>query len=198
MRGGAVKPGLGPIFQELAMTVSAYRDYPYHAGGASLTRAPQHALWSVVGAIGGEHRYYALDTLWTVREWMDAAIGGPGMRRAGGRGAEVAVGDVIDSWRVLVADRPRRLAMEFGMKAPGHGVLEFDIEPVHGGARLAATAYWKPQGLAGLLYWRAMEPAHLVLFRRMTAEMCRRAERQAGDAAQPEAANTPEPAPQRG
>jgi len=163
-------------------SVHAYRDYPYRAGGSALTRAPEHALWEVVGAIGGEHRYYALDTLWALREWMDAAIGGPGRRRQGGRGAAVAAGDVIDSWRVLVADAPRRLALEFGMKAPGHGVLEFEIAPVHGGARLTATAYWKPQGLAGLLYWRAMEPAHLVLFRRMTDEMRRRAEQAAASA----------------
>lgn len=168
--------------------VPAYRDYPYRAGGSALTRAPEQALWEVVGAIGGEHRYYALDTLWTLREWMDAAIGGPGMRRQRGRGAAVAVGDVIDSWRVIVAAPPRRLALAFGMKAPGDGVLEFDIAKVHGGARLTATAYWNPQGLAGLLYWRAMEPAHLVLFRRMTDAMSRRAEQQAADAARHDAA----------
>jgi hypothetical protein len=30
--------------------------------------------------------------------------------------------------------------------------------------------------LAGILYWRTMQPAHLILFDRLTSEICRRAE----------------------
>ncbi|HQR77785.1 MAG TPA: DUF2867 domain-containing protein, partial [Burkholderiaceae bacterium] len=65
----------------------------------------------------------------------------------------------------------------FGMKAPGSGILEFELEPLaHGGTRLTETAYWHPRGIWGLLYWYAMVPAHLFLFRRMTRAMVRRAE----------------------
>ena len=76
---------------------------------------------------------------------------------------------------MLDIDPPRLLALEFGMKAPGRGVLEFTIAPVAGGTRLNATAWWDPDGIAGRLYWSAMKPAHLVLFDSLTAEIARRA-----------------------
>ncbi|MBB4212164.1 uncharacterized protein DUF2867 [Rhodothalassium salexigens DSM 2132] len=169
----------------MARDYSHYRSFKYKAGGAARTRAPQDLVWEVVAGIGGEDRYYTMNYLWTVREMMDAAVGGPGMRRTRPVGHEPRPGDHIDSWEVLVADRPRRLALIFGMKAPGRGVLEFDLARLHGRTRLTATAYWQPDGFSGLLYWRAMQPAHLVLFDRLTSEICRRAEDRARDLPQP-------------
>ena len=153
-----------------------YRDFPRKAGGTAKTRASAAALWEVVTHVGGENRYYALDFLWTVREWMDAAVGGPGLKRGRTTQGPLRPGDRIDSWDVLVADPESVLALRFNMKAPGEGVLEFRIERFNGGASVTVTAWWKPQGTAGALYWAAMLPAHVVLFKRMTAEICRRAE----------------------
>lgn len=155
-----------------------YRAFPLHAGGSAHTRAARESVWQVVSAIGGENRYYALNGLWWLREWIDAAFGGGGRDRARPEGRPPRPGDRIDSWRVLIADAPELFALAFGMKAPGQGVLEFRIDVVPGGTRLTATAYWAPDGLAGDLYWIAMKPAHLVLFKRLTAEICRRAERE--------------------
>ena len=98
-----------------------------------------------------------------------------GRSRSRPEGRALQAGDRIDSWRVLRADRPEVLALVFGMKAPGRGVLEFRLDPVASGTRLTATAYWEPDGTAGRLYWLAMMPAHLVLFDRLTAEICRQA-----------------------
>jgi hypothetical protein len=42
--------------------------------------------------------------------------------------------------------------------------------------RVTVTAYWHPQGVLGLLYWYALVPAHLFIFKGMTARMARRAE----------------------
>ena len=152
-----------------------YRRFRYRAGGSATTRAPQQAIFEVVTDIGGENRYYTLNALWTVRELMDAVVGGNGLRHERPHGRELRPGDRIDSWEVLELERPKRLALIFGMKAPGRGVLEFDIQPMDRGNRLSATAYWEPDGLSGTLYWRAMQPAHLFLFDRLTAEICRRA-----------------------
>ena len=89
---------------------------------------------------------------------------------------EVRVGDVIDSWRVIGVEPERRLTLVFGMKAPGAGVLEFEIEEVSPGERrLAVTAYWHPAGVWGLAYWYAMYPAHLVLFDALVREIAARA-----------------------
>jgi hypothetical protein len=111
---------------------------------------------------------------------MDAVVGGPGMKFGRPKHKRLEPGDRIDSWEVLAVDRPERLALIFGMKAPGRGVLEFLIVPGQRATRLSATAYWEPEGMPGVLYWRAMQPAHLVLFDRLTREICRRAE--AGEA----------------
>jgi hypothetical protein len=73
------------------------------------------------------------------------------------------------------------------MRAPGAGVLEFEVDPEtipphDRRTRLTITAYWHPQGVWGLLYWYALAPAHLFIFRRMTRSMVRRAEQFDADA----------------
>jgi hypothetical protein len=84
----------------------------------------------------------------------------------------------------MALEPERRLTLDFGMRAPGAGVIEFEIEPVDATrTRVTVTAYWHPQGVWGLLYWYALVPAHLFIFKGMTREIARRAERAArGDA----------------
>ncbi len=172
---------------------SQYRQFRYRAGGSAVTPASAESVWDVVAAIGGENRYYTLNSLWTVRELMDAAVGGAGLRRSRPAGRELRPGDRIDSWEVLVVDRPHCLALIFGMKAPGRGVLEFRVTPTDRRNRLTATAYWEPDGVAGLLYWRAMQPAHVFLFDRLTDTICRKALAAERQGAAPEAgANAPD------
>lgn len=153
-----------------------YAYYAKHAGGETQSAATAHALWRVVSAIGGDNRYYAYNFLWTLREIIDWMVGGIGLHHGRRDPQDVRVGDVIDSWRVIGVEPDRRLTMVFGMKAPGAGVLEFEIEELPGGARrIAVTAYWHPAGVWGLAYWYAMIPAHLVLFRALVKEISRRA-----------------------
>ncbi len=93
--------------------------------------------------------------------------------------AALQVGDRVDSWTVPGVEPERRLRLKFGMKAPGAGVLEFELSPrADGGTRLTATGYWHPAGVWGLLYCYSLAPAHQVIFSGMTAEICRRAEAQ--------------------
>lgn len=155
-------------------------DYAYYAkraGGSAVAQATPAAVWAVVAAIGGANRYYYLNALWTLRETMDWAVGGRGLSRGRRHPTEVRVGDKIDSWEVVGVVPERRLTLSFGMRAPGAGVLEFEIEPLSmGRTRITATAYWHPAGVWGLMYWLSMEPAHLVIFRGLTREIARRAE----------------------
>ena len=153
-----------------------YAYYAKHAGGETRTAASARALWRVVTAIGGDNRYYAYNFLWTLRELADWLVGGIGLHRGRRDPDEVRVGDVIDSWRVIGVEPERRLTLAFGMKAPGAGVLEFEIEETGPDERrIAVTAHWHPAGVWGLVYWYAMFPAHLVLFDALVKEIARRA-----------------------
>ncbi len=108
---------------------------------------------------------------------MDWLVGGAGLKRGRRHPTEVRVGDAIDSWRVAGVEPRRRLTLLFGMKAPGSGVLEFEIEPQGtGSTKITVTAYWHPAGVWWLLYWYAFVPAHGVVFRRMAHAIARRAE----------------------
>ncbi|NEX19598.1 SDR family oxidoreductase [Thiorhodococcus mannitoliphagus] len=155
-------------------------DYSYYAkkaAGHAETSASPAAVWRVVSAIGGNNGYYYLNPLWSLREWMDWAVGGPGLRRGRRHPQEVRVGDQIDYWKVIGVEAERRLTLAFGMRAPGAGVLEFQLEPLaSGGTRLTSTVYWHPAGVWGLLYWFSLEPAHILLLKGLPREICRRAE----------------------
>ncbi len=164
-----------------AMMFRNYRQdnafYAKQAGGSAVGQATSAALWRVVTAIGGSQGYGAMGWLWWLRGAIDWLFGGPGLTRGRRHSQDLRPGDRIDYWTVLALEPERRLTLHFGMKAPGSGVLEFVIDPVpQGQKRLSVTAYWHPQGVWGLLYWYAMIPAHLVLFRRMTAGLMQRAE----------------------
>lgn len=157
-----------------------YAFYAKKASGSALTTASPAALWAVITAIGGENRYYALDFLWWLRELLDWLVGGPGFTHGRRHPTDLRVGDAIDYWTVIGLQRERRLTLAFGMRAPGAGILEFDVEPqADGRSKLTVTAYWHPQGVWGLLYWYALVPAHLAVFDRMTDAIARRAEARA-------------------
>jgi hypothetical protein len=61
------------------------------------------------------------------------------------------------------------------MKLPGRAWLEFDVVPAAGGAVIRQTAIFEPVGLAGLLYWYALVPVHVLIFRGMLRAIARRA-----------------------
>ena len=155
-------------------------DYAYYAkraGGSAETRASPAEVWAVVSAIGGENGYYYLNGLWQLRELLDWIAGGPGRTHGRRHPTELRVGDRIDSWKVLGLEPERRLSLAFGMKAPGAGLLEFELTPLDSvGTRLSVTAYWHPAGVWGILYWYAFEPMHKLIFSGTAREICRRAE----------------------
>jgi uncharacterized protein YbjT (DUF2867 family) len=155
--------------------------YAKRASGNATGGASPSAVWQTVATMGGSTGYFCMDWLWTMRSIMDWLVGGPGLTRGRRHPTELRTGDRIDYWTVLALEPERRLTLHFGMRAPGSGVLEFEVEPEPAAApglrtRLTITAYWHPQGVWGLLYWYALAPAHLFIFRRMTQAMLRRAE----------------------
>lgn len=117
-------------------------------------------IWS----IGGENGWYFGNFLWKTRGFMDKMVGGVGLRRGRTNTDSINVGDALDFWRVLYADKEEgRLLLVAEMKLPGEAWLEFKIE----GNKLKQTATFRPLGLAGRLYWYAVLPFHGLIFKGM-------------------------------
>ncbi len=154
-----------------------YGFYAKRAGATATGPEPADAVFEVVCRIGGDEGWFYADSLWWIRRVLDWLVGGPSFRRHRRHPAELRVGDVVDSWRVIALEPGRRLTLLMEMKAPGAGVLEFVVTPGSGGSgsNVSATAYWHPAGVAGLLYWYVLVPAHLFIFRGLTRAIQRRA-----------------------
>jgi uncharacterized protein YbjT (DUF2867 family) len=155
--------------------------YAKRASGTAVGCPSSSAVWHTVATIGGDNGYYTMGWLWWIRGVMDWLVRGPGLTRGRRHPSELRIGDRIDYWTVLALEPERRLTLHFGMRAPGSGVLEFEVDPEPTPTpghrtRLTITAYWHPQGIWGLLYWYALAPAHLFIFRKMSRAMLRHAE----------------------
>lgn len=147
--------------------------------------ASPSSIYQAVCRIGGGNGWYAADTLWRIRGFMDRLIGGPGLRRGRRESEHVRYGDALDFWRVTGIDPDRRLELRAEMKLPGEATLEFFIEPSERGpewSRLTQTARFLPRGLGGLLYWFSVLPFHGIVFRGMLGGI-----RKAAEAAESEA-----------
>jgi len=117
-------------------------------------------IWS----IGGSNGWYYGTWLWKIRGYMDKLFGGVGLRRGRTNPVTINVGDSIDFWRVLYADKEEgRLLLFAEMKLPGEAWLEFKIKD----NKLTQTATFRPLGLAGRLYWYAVLPFHGFIFKGM-------------------------------
>ena len=163
-------------------------DLPHRYGGRTAgTRLVDHRhtvvaveparAFAAIERIGGKHGWYACDWLWTLRGWMDRAIGGPGMSRGRRDPDKLVTGDVLDCWQVELCEPPRRLRLAAEMKMPGRGWLEFEVVPRDGDVTIHQTAVFDPRGLGGLVYWYAIWPLHELVCRNMLAGIVRRAVR---------------------
>lgn len=117
-------------------------------------------IWS----IGGETGWYYANWLWRIRGIMDKMVGGVGLRRGRTSTNSLNVGDALDFWRVLYADKAEgRLLLFAEMKLPGDAWLEFRIRD----HQLIQTATFRPWGLIGRLYWYSVLPFHGFIFKGM-------------------------------
>ncbi len=122
-----------------------------------------------IWAIGGRNGWYYGNWLWEIRGLLDQLIGGVGMRRGRKSDTEIAPGDALDFWRVMLADKKeKRLLLFAEMKLPGEAWLEFKIDD-HG--MLTQTATFRPLGLLGRLYWYSVLPFHGLIFKGMINEI---------------------------
>ena len=120
--------------------------------------------------IGGNTGWYSATWLWRIRGFLDKLVGGVGLRRGRTHEDRLDVGDAVDLWRVLYANRSEgRLLLFAEMKLPGEAWLEFRMI----GDRLQQTATFRPKGLNGRIYWYAVLPFHGLVFSGMLRELSR-------------------------
>lgn len=114
-----------------------------------------------IWAIGGSTGWYYGTFLWKIRGYVDKLVGGIGLRRGRTHKTELNVGDALDFWRVIFADKSKKKLLLYAeMKLPGEAWLEFIIED----GFLKQTATFRPRGLAGRLYWYTVLPFHGIIF----------------------------------
>lgn len=135
---------------------------------------PKEQVIENIWSIGGERGWYYLGFLWEIRGVLDQMIGGVGLRRGRRSSSELVPGDALDFWRVLVADKAKgRLLLYAEMKLPGDAWLEFKVMSEDDQCYLLQTATYRPQGLAGRLYWAAVWPFHGFIFPGMAKQIIR-------------------------
>ena len=121
-------------------------------------------IWS----IGGDTGWYYGNWLWRIRGFLDKLFGGVGLRRGRTNKNSISVGDSLDFWRVLYANKEEgRLLLFAEMKLPGEAWLEFKITD----NKLTQTATFRPLGLLGRLYWYSVYPFHGIIFKGMLKKL---------------------------
>ncbi len=136
-----------------------YQDVREH-----LVHASPHSVWEVLDSIGGEHGWYSFPLAWWARGALDRAVGGVGLRRGRRNPDRLAVGDVVDFWRVEERIPGQLLRLRAEMRLPGLAWLEFSLQPTDGITRLRQRAIFHPRGLAGHAYWKGIAPFHGIVF----------------------------------
>ncbi|MES2503503.1 MAG: SDR family oxidoreductase [Myxococcota bacterium] len=127
-------------------------------------KLPNDAVTKRIWAIGGKNGWYGLNWAWRLRGLLDKIMGGTGLNTGRRHATEFKVGDSIDFWRVVKADKdPCHLILYAEMKLPGEAWLEFKID----NRSYIQTATFRPRGLLGRLYWCAMLPFHFFIFGKM-------------------------------
>jgi uncharacterized protein YbjT (DUF2867 family) len=125
---------------------------------------PKEEVIGRIWSIGGKNGWYGLNWAWKIRGLMDKFVGGAGLNRGRRHPTEVEVGDSIDFWRVVKADKESgHLILYAEMKLPGEAWLEFKIQD----DVLYQTATFRAKGIFGRCYWYAMLPFHFFIFRKM-------------------------------
>jgi hypothetical protein len=93
---------------------------------ASLPIAPAK-VFEPIQRIGGDTGWYAWNSLWRLRGFLDLMLGGVGLRRGRPSPSNLSVGDTVDFWRVAAFEVERRLRLVAEMKLPGRAWLEFEV-----------------------------------------------------------------------
>jgi uncharacterized protein YbjT (DUF2867 family) len=129
----------------------------------AVAASPSDAFWAF-SRVGGDVGYYGFDWAWRLRGLIDTIVGGVGLRRGRRHPTAIRPGDAIDFWRVADVESGVRLELSAEMKLPGDAWLVWEVEATGEGSLLTQSAYFRPRGLGGRLYWYVLLPFHGPIF----------------------------------
>lgn len=130
-------------------------------------------VFSVIENIGGINGWYYMTSMWRLRGFIDRICGGPGFS-LGKSELPLTKGSIVDCWSVYEIIPGRRLVFQSKMKMPGDAFLEFEIIPHKNSSLLYQTAFFRPKGFLGSLYWHLLYPMHELIFKGMLRAIKRR------------------------
>ena len=123
-------------------------------------------LWQ----IGGKNGWYFMDWAWRLRGLIDRLVGGSGLRRGRTHPTNLHAGDVLDFWRVLLAEKEKgHLLLYTEMRIPGEAWLEYNIKD----GNVVQRAVFRPRGVLGRLYWYFLYPVHYFIFRGLCSRIAK-------------------------
>ncbi|MCY4120334.1 MAG: SDR family oxidoreductase [Acidobacteria bacterium] len=141
---------------------------------------PPAAAFAPIRRIGGDNGWYYGNWIWRLRGLADRLLGGVGMHRGRRDPERLAVGDILDCWRVEAYESDVRLRLAAEMKVPGRAWLQFDVTRRDDGTcTVRQTAVFDARGLWGRFYWHALYPVHVLLFKGLLRSIAGRAMREA-------------------
>ncbi|MEO8270553.1 MAG: DUF2867 domain-containing protein, partial [Aureliella sp.] len=130
---------------------------------ATIAAAP-HVAFAAIQRIGGKNGWYYGNWMWRMRGFADLLVGGVGLRRGRAHPTSIRVGDALDFWRVEAFEADHLLRLRAEMKLPGRAWLEFEVNGDELQSTIRQTASFDPVGLAGIVYWYTVLPAHHFVF----------------------------------
>ena len=142
----------------------------------AITPADPAAVYWSFARIGGNVGYHGFDWAWKLRGLVDVVVGGVGLRRGRRHPEDLRLEDTVDFWRVTGVEPGHRIQLSAEMRLPGDAWLEWSTERVGGRTVLHQSAYFRPRGLSGRLYWYALLPFHGFIFGNMARRIAAIAE----------------------
>lgn len=161
------------VQSRLSPQLAEYIEVPKHGCLNEIIERPyteKKAAIDTLWRIGGKNGWYYMNWAWKLRGALDKAFGGSGLGRGRRNPDQLQTGDVLDFWRVLLADRENgHLLLYAEMRVPGEAWLEYRIQ----NGTVTQTATFRPRGLLGRLYWYGLMPFHHFIFRGLCSAIAR-------------------------